>query len=157
MRSSSPFFRPKHHTTYIIVSMDIKFGDQNLGTQVGVNNGVINFSAERVEPRPKPLSTVPFPHDADFVSRDTLRAQINEKASVPGSRVVLVGLGGVGKTRLAIEYCHQVRQQSPDTWVFWVHASNAARCEESLRNLADRAKIPGRQDHNANIFQLFGN
>ncbi|KAJ5700895.1 hypothetical protein N7493_011941 [Penicillium malachiteum] len=61
------------------------------------------------------------------------------------------------KSRLAIEHCHRVRQQSPDTWVFWVHASNAARCEESLRNLADRAKIPGRQDRDSNIFQLFGN
>lgn len=41
--------------------------------------------------------------------------------------------------------------------MFWVHASNAARCEESVRNIADRANIPGRQDHNANIFQLLAN
>lgn len=41
--------------------------------------------------------------------------------------------------------------------MFWVHASTAARCEESLRNLADRAKIPGREDRNVNIFQLVGN
>ncbi|KAJ5843194.1 uncharacterized protein N7525_000935 [Penicillium rubens] len=112
---------------------------------------------DQPEPRPKPLSTVPFPHDPDFVSRDDLLAQIHERSSTPGSRIVLVGLGGVGKSRLAIEYCHRVRLQSPDTWVFWVHASNAARCEESLRSLADRAKIPGRQDRNSNIFQLFGN
>lgn len=38
-----------------------------------------------------------------------------------------------------------------------MHASNSARCERSLRDLADRAKIPGRQDRNAHIFQLFGN
>ncbi|KAJ6114760.1 hypothetical protein N7486_000538 [Penicillium sp. IBT 16267x] len=36
-------------------------------------------------------------------------------------------------------------------------ASNAARYEKSLRDLADRANIPGRQDRNANIFQLVGN
>ncbi|KAJ6152568.1 hypothetical protein N7497_006887 [Penicillium chrysogenum] len=111
---------------------------------------------DQPEPRPEPLSTVPFPHDPDFVSRDDLLAQIHERSSTPGSRIVLVGLGG-GKSRLAIEYCHRVRLQSPDTWVFWVHASNAARCEESLRSLADRAKIPGRQDRNSNIFQHFGN
>ncbi|OQE08995.1 hypothetical protein PENFLA_c121G01412 [Penicillium flavigenum] len=134
----------------------ISFGDENSGFQVGISHGPIYLPAQP-EPRPEPLSTVPFPHDPDFVSRDGLLDQIHEKSSVPGSRIVLVGLGGVGKSRLAIEYCHRVRQQSPDTWVFWVHASNAARCEESLRNLADRAKIPGRQDRNANIFQLFGN
>ncbi|OQD74234.1 hypothetical protein PENANT_c182G01300 [Penicillium antarcticum] len=134
----------------------ISFGDENSGFQVGISHGPIHLPAHP-EPRPEPLSTVPFPHDPDFVSRDGLLDQIHEKSSIPGSMIVLVGLGGVGKSRLAIEYCHRVRQKSPDTWVFWVHASNAARCDESLRNLADRAKIPGRQDRNANIFQLFGN
>lgn len=61
------------------------------------------------------------------------------------------------KTQLAIEYAHQVRRQSPETWVFWVHASNAARLEKSLRDLADRVKIPGRQDREVDIFQLVGN
>ncbi|KAJ6008357.1 hypothetical protein N7540_012333 [Penicillium herquei] len=136
----------------------ISFGDRNQGLQVGTSHGPIYYTStsEQPEPRPEPLSTVPFPHDPDFVSRDELLDQIHEKSSIP-SRIVLVGLGGVGKSRLAIEHCHRVRQQSPDTWVFWVHASNTARCEESLRNLADRAKIPGRQDRNSNIFQLFGN
>ncbi|KAL4946533.1 P-loop containing nucleoside triphosphate hydrolase protein [Aspergillus oleicola] len=116
----------------------------NSGFQVGISHGPIYLPAEQPEPRPEPLSTVPFPHDADFVSRDGVLDQIHEKSSIPGSRIVLVGLGGVGKSRLAIEYCHQV------------HASNAARCEKSLHNLANHAKIPGRQDRNANIFQLFG-
>ncbi|CAG8314098.1 unnamed protein product [Penicillium salamii] len=135
----------------------IKFGDENSGSQVGINNGVINFLEERPESRPEPLSTVPFPHDPDFVSRDALFDQIDNKTSIGGSKIVLVGLGGVGKTQLAAEYCHRVRQKSPGTWVFWIHASNAARCEKSLRDLADRTKIPGRQDRTANIFQLVGN
>ena len=48
------------------------------------------------ESPPSPLSTVPFPHDPDFVSRDGLLDQIHEKSSIPGSRIVIVGLGGVG-------------------------------------------------------------
>ncbi|KAK9857100.1 hypothetical protein MYU51_021721 [Penicillium brevicompactum] len=136
----------------------VSFGGENSALQVGVSNGSIyyNVPAKQPESRPKPLMTVPFPHDPDFVGRDELD-QLLERSSIPGSRTVLVGLGGVGKSRLAIEYCYQVRQRSPETWVFWVHASTAARYEESVRNLADRANIPGRQDHNANIFQLFAN
>jgi hypothetical protein len=38
--------------------------------------------------------------------------------------------------------------------VFWVHASNAARFEQSFRDIADRAKIAGRRDPQANIFRL---
>ncbi|KAJ5464890.1 uncharacterized protein N7458_000576 [Penicillium daleae] len=92
---------------------------------------------ERSEPRPEPLSTVPFPRDPDFVGRNGLLDQIHEKASIAGSRLALVGLGGVGLEQ-------------------HVHASNVARCEKSLRDLADRAKIPGSQDRNANIFQVVG-
>jgi hypothetical protein len=53
-------------------------------------------SLELPEPRPEPLSTVPFPHDPEFVSRHAILDQIHEKASIPGSRIALVGLGGVG-------------------------------------------------------------
>jgi tetratricopeptide (TPR) repeat protein len=38
--------------------------------------------------------------------------------------------------------------------VFWVHASNRARFEQSFRDMAERVKIAGRQDPQANIFQL---
>ncbi|KAJ5810113.1 uncharacterized protein N7503_002331 [Penicillium pulvis] len=114
-----------------------------------------HWHPDPTESPPSPLSTVPFRHDPDFVSRDGLLDQIHEKSSIPGSTLVLYGIGGVGKSRLAIEYCYRVQHESPNTWIFWVHASNAARCELSLRELAERAKIPGRQSRHANIFQLF--
>src|SRR5690242_17511122 len=40
------------------------------------------------------------------------------------------------------------------TWVLWVHASNAARYEQSFRDIADAVKIAGRQDPQANIYKL---
>ncbi|KAJ5707370.1 hypothetical protein N7488_007171 [Penicillium malachiteum] len=116
--------------------------------------GSIHLLSERPETPPTPLSTVPFHRDPDFVSRDTLLDQIHEKISVPGSRIALVGIGGVGKSQLAIEYCYRLRDQLPETWVFWVHASNAARFEQCFRDIADQAKIPGRQDPTVNIFHL---
>jgi hypothetical protein len=48
------------------------------------------------EASPDPLSTVPFPRDPDYVRRDALIEQLHAKLSVPGARVALVGLGGVG-------------------------------------------------------------
>lgn len=38
--------------------------------------------------------------------------------------------------------------------MFWVHASNAARFEQSFRDIADRVKIAGRRDSQANIYKL---
>ncbi|KAK4868697.1 hypothetical protein LT330_006899 [Penicillium expansum] len=134
------------------------FGGVNSGIQTSILNGTVNaqFHLPPVRPEtpPTPLSTVPFHRDPEFVDRGTLFDQIHEKGSVPGSRIALVGLGGVGKSQLAIEYCYRVRDQSPETWVLWIHASNATRIDQSCRDLADRLRIPGRQDPEANVFKL---
>jgi hypothetical protein len=53
-------------------------------------------SIAAAETLPDPLSTVPFPRDPDYVRRDPLIDRLHAKLSVPGARVALVGLGGVG-------------------------------------------------------------
>jgi hypothetical protein len=58
------------------------------------------------------------------------------------------------KSQLAIEYAYRSRKRSPEAWVFWVHASNAARFEQSYWDIANYVKISGRRDPKADIFQL---
>lgn len=60
----------------------------------------------------------------------------------------------VSKSQLAIEHAYRVHEQWPEKWVFWVHASNAARLGQGYRDIANRAKMFGRQDPKVNIFQL---
>jgi hypothetical protein len=45
---------------------------------------------------PKPFSTVPFPRDPDFVDRDDVLAQIEQRCSRSAGRAAIVGLSGVG-------------------------------------------------------------
>jgi tetratricopeptide (TPR) repeat protein len=47
------------------------------------------------------------------------------------------------KSQLAVEYSYRVRENSPATWVFWVHASSRARFEEGYRKIAERGKLLG--------------
>ncbi|KFA56252.1 hypothetical protein S40293_00202 [Stachybotrys chartarum IBT 40293] len=121
---------------------------------------MLNFTPHKVETPPCPAVVIPFSRDLDFVNRQaavdqgTIIDQIIQKCSQPDSWTALVGLGGVGKSQLAIEYAYRLQEQSPETWVFWIHASNAARFEQSIRDVADCAKIYGRQNPKANIFQL---
>ncbi|KAJ5088806.1 P-loop containing nucleoside triphosphate hydrolase protein [Penicillium angulare] len=122
--------------------------------QEAANDETIGLPVERPETPVPPLSTVPFHRDPDFVDSGSAFSQIYAKATRPGARTAVVGLGGVGKSQLLVELCYRVREQSPETWVFWIHAGNAARFEQSCWDIADRVKIPGRRDPATNIFQL---
>ncbi|KAI3337989.1 hypothetical protein F4824DRAFT_460819 [Ustulina deusta] len=112
---------------------------------------------ERPETPPKPTAVIPFNRDEDFVQRGTVLDQVHYLGGKSASRTALVGLGGVGKSQIAIEYAFQIRERSPETWVFWVHASNAARYEQSFRDIADYVKLPERRNTHSNIFQLLYN
>ncbi|KAJ5876151.1 uncharacterized protein N7529_001735 [Penicillium soppii] len=134
----------------------ISFGGANSGFQVGVNHGTIlnSFRDQEVsEGALRQFYMVPFSRNSNFVADEEILDQI-QKLSTPGSRTALVGLGGIGKTQVALEYCYRVRDQSPDTSVFWVHASSAARFQQSYRELAGYNRIPHRADPDANIFKL---
>ncbi|OCK73508.1 hypothetical protein K432DRAFT_233234, partial [Lepidopterella palustris CBS 459.81] len=104
-------------------------------------------------PPPTPSSTVPFRRDDDFVSRDSL-TKIRQISARPAARAALVGLGGVGKSQVAIEYAYQVRDESPDTWVFWVHAGTHARFEEGYRRIAEATRMEGWDNPKANVLRL---
>jgi hypothetical protein len=62
----------------------------------------------------------------------------------------------VSNTQLAIEFCHRLRERSPEYWVFWLHASSSTRLETSVREMAEFLELPGWDDSQVNIFQLFG-
>lgn len=43
------------------------------------------------------------------------------------------------------------------TWILWIHASNGARFEQSVRNVLNQLRVRGRQDPRTNVFQLLRN
>ncbi|TIA27933.1 hypothetical protein D6C78_10968, partial [Aureobasidium pullulans] len=102
----------------------------------------------------QPSCFVPYRRDPDFVDRGTLLDQLRKRRAAPASRVALTGLGGVGKSQIAIEHCYRTAEQSPGTWVFWAHASNTARLEQSFREIADQVRVRGRKDPKADVFKL---
>jgi hypothetical protein len=71
---------------------------------------------------------VPFASNPDFVGRDedleALHQMIYGGTTPVGIRpTVLVGLGGIGKTQLPVEYAHAHREDYPGG-VFWLNAAN---------------------------------
>ncbi|KAF2195869.1 hypothetical protein K469DRAFT_20120 [Zopfia rhizophila CBS 207.26] len=104
------------------------------------------------------LFMVPFPRDNLFVGREDIIAEISMKRKQAASRnhirLALVGLGGVGKSQVAIEYAHRIQQVEPHTLVVWIHGSNPTRFVQGYRDIADNIPLPGREDPKADILQL---
>lgn len=68
-----------------------------------------------------------------------------------------MGLGGVGKSQLAIEYAFKLLERSKHTSVFWVYAGSSERFESAYQEITDKLQIPGRQQPDADIKQLVFN
>ncbi|MCJ1471288.1 hypothetical protein MMC07_009936 [Pseudocyphellaria aurata] len=110
-------------------------------------------ASEPQKPR-KPAWMVNFDSDRHFVGRDEIIEAIEGQFRDEKSRVVLTGIGGVGKSRIAIQYCYRYRQQFADNDVFWVHGASKARFETAYQQIAGRLELPGRQDREVDHLQL---
>jgi tetratricopeptide (TPR) repeat protein len=95
----------------------------------------------------------PFRRDADFIDRGTILDNLQDITSPPGSCVALFGLGGVGKSQLAIEYTYRVRESSPLS-VFWVHSGTQARFKEGYQKIAGLVKMDGWDNPKLDTLQL---
>ncbi|WP_422740072.1 FxSxx-COOH system tetratricopeptide repeat protein [Micromonospora sp. WMMD729] len=86
----------------------------------------------------KRLHNLPKPATRLFVGREEELAALEAVMSV-GSGVIcqaVHGLGGVGKTELALQYAHQRRDRYPVRW--WVTADSPAAIENGLAALTAR-------------------
>lgn len=80
---------------------------------------------------PKPAAwVVPFPRNSRFVDRESF-GQLRRKlySQKNPQRTAVFGLGGVGKTQLALELAYQTRERWPEHSIFWIPAVD----HESLR------------------------
>ncbi|OAF59174.1 hypothetical protein VC83_04384 [Pseudogymnoascus destructans] len=104
---------------------------------------------------------VPFPQDKHFVGREDILGQLDlggeQEEPKKHQRHALVGLGGVGKSQIAIEYAYRARKCQPQISVFWIQASTKTRFEQAYKEMAERLEIPGRDNPKANVLQLVYN
>ncbi|KAH7312454.1 hypothetical protein B0I35DRAFT_356677 [Stachybotrys elegans] len=99
--------------------------------QVSTAN-MLNTSREECRQAPQCL---PFSKNDDFVARPELMAQLEDLLPhrSSGQSAALWGLGGSGKTQLALNYAYS---RGRSCSVFWVHAENAATFTQDFKKIA---------------------
>jgi tetratricopeptide (TPR) repeat protein len=89
-------------------------GDLVIGDQVG---GVKVMGDQHIHPAPKPRPELPTSHTPHnlpelttapdrFVGRKAQLDKLSQRLEPPGSRVLLTGMGGVGKSELALQHAY---------------------------------------------------
>jgi tetratricopeptide (TPR) repeat protein len=92
-----------------------------------------------------PIWNVPHPRNPNFTGRDKLLETLRESltSGQTAALTALHGLGGVGKTQLALEYTYRF---APDyDLVWWVRAEDASSLTGDYAGLAGPLNLPGKE------------
>lgn len=86
---------------------------------------------------------VPRKQVSHFVGREAIIEQIQKSFQDSGS-VVLQGMGGQGKTQIALEYCRRSRESRAYAGIFWMDAASEIQLRRSFDAVAETIKPPNR-------------
>ncbi|KAH8750222.1 hypothetical protein F5883DRAFT_227773 [Diaporthe sp. PMI_573] len=103
--------------------------------------------------------TVPFGRNDGFVGRgaeiEQLLARTPPEANKDNCQLTAIeGLGGVGKTQVALEVAFRIRDQHPDCSIFWVPAVDVTSFENAYRKIGQELKVAGIDEDKADVKTL---
>ncbi|KAF2180116.1 hypothetical protein K469DRAFT_693571 [Zopfia rhizophila CBS 207.26] len=99
---------------------------------------------------------MPFQRDPQFVSRtsEIAQADVMLSSETRCERVAIIGFGGVGKTQIALEFAHQLRERQPDCSVFWIPVTSIERMLEAYLEIGQQLQIPNLEQEKADVQKL---
>ncbi|CUS07625.1 unnamed protein product, partial [Tuber aestivum] len=93
------------------------------------------------EGAPRPYRVIPYRRNSKFTGRKALIESVETLSKGNGHRrIALHGLGGSGKTQIALEYVYRLASKS-DSDVFWVQGSGVVKFIEGFRAVAEYVRI----------------
>ncbi|KAI1426992.1 hypothetical protein F5Y12DRAFT_739426 [Xylaria sp. FL1777] len=91
---------------------------------------------------------LPFLKNKRFTGRDAILDTLKEKlfTQQESQKLVITGLGGVGKTQVALQLAYWVKETKPDYSVFWVPALSDGSFKQAYTEMARRLDIRIKDD-----------
>ncbi|RDW56997.1 hypothetical protein BP6252_13950 [Coleophoma cylindrospora] len=109
---------------------------------VGGIAGAVNATRE-------PCYSIPFPENPKFVGQAAILDEIEEKFFVHKEcqKIAIVGLGGIGKTQVALRFAFSVKETKAEYSIFWVAALSEANFEKAYVEIASELGVVKKSDN----------
>ncbi|KAL4745890.1 hypothetical protein BDW72DRAFT_45246 [Aspergillus terricola var. indicus] len=91
---------------------------------------------------------VPFMRNPRFVGRHHELRELEEWIATPDGprKLAITGLGGVGKTQVALELAYRMRDREPKCSIFWIPCITREAVEQAYLTIADTMGIHANHD-----------
>ncbi|KAL2887533.1 pyruvate kinase [Ceratocystis lukuohia] len=101
----------------------------------------------------RPVHCIPFYENPYFVGRQKLLDTLNDKLFTQAGfqQVALVGLGGMGKTQVALKLAYMTKKHKPGYSVFWITAASMAKFDDACKKLVEELDISKTDDEDPKI------
>ncbi|RYC81051.1 hypothetical protein BFJ63_vAg16062 [Fusarium oxysporum f. sp. narcissi] len=118
------------------------------GDNARMNLGDIHYHLPHPAARAEVVRVIPYPRNEDLVHRRDLIDRLDKLLPpTAGSRsAALWGLGGSGKTRIALDYAYRRCDADEECCVFWVHADNEATFLANYKTIGKKLGVDERLD-----------
>jgi tetratricopeptide (TPR) repeat protein len=88
---------------------------------------------------------IPFARNPHFVGRQEEIQKLEDLITMPDGprKLAITGLGGVGKTQIALELAYRIRDREPECSIFWIPCTSYEAVEQAFITIA---QVVGLQD-----------
>ncbi|KAM0347007.1 hypothetical protein ACHAP4_011526 [Fusarium culmorum] len=110
--------------------------------------GNVYYGAPHPPTRAEVVRVIPYPRNEDLVHRRDLIDSLDKLLPpTPGSRsAALWGLGGSGKTQIALDYAYRRCDADEECCVFWVHADSEVTFLADYKTIGKKLGVDERLD-----------
>ncbi|KAH7012126.1 uncharacterized protein B0I36DRAFT_300025 [Microdochium trichocladiopsis] len=95
-----------------------------------------------------PCYHIQLPKNARFTGRNTILDALKQElfAREETRRMALVGLGGIGKTQIALRFAYDIKASRPDYSIFWVPVLSYGSVEQAYVEMARKLGVQKKTD-----------
>ncbi|EXA28621.1 hypothetical protein FOVG_19787 [Fusarium oxysporum f. sp. pisi HDV247] len=118
------------------------------GDNARINLGDIHYHLPHPAARAEVVRVIPYPRNEDLVHRRDLIDRLDKllPQTLGSHTAALWGLGGSGKTQIALDYAYRRCDVDDECCVFWVHADSEATFLADYKTIGKKLGVDERLD-----------